>query len=73
MPAVVKCDDAAAVFGQGLHPLGEHPVYRVGRGETVNEHNRFAPVFCEGLEIRIGNLYAIRDESFHRKSCVTLF
>jgi hypothetical protein len=44
MPSVVKRNDAPPRLGQGLYPLREHPIYRMGRGESMNEKNRLAAI-----------------------------
>src|ERR1700682_1598388 len=44
MPPVVEGDDAPPRLGQGLYPLRENPIYRMGRGKPMNEKNRLAAI-----------------------------
>lgn len=44
VPSIIEQDDAPAVLGQGLDPLREEPVHRVGGSESVNQHDRLMPV-----------------------------
>jgi hypothetical protein len=44
MPPVVEGDDAPPRLGQGLYPLRENPIYRMGRGEPMNEKDGLAAI-----------------------------
>ena len=44
MPPVVEGDDPPPRLGQGLYPLRENPIYRMGRGEPMNEKDRLAAI-----------------------------